>query len=170
MLKVLPERRKNQLGHRVRLLIVAVSRYKDFRLIMDFFNSVYAPSNALLHATSMAGNVFYVCAAVRAKGLIAVYLGYAGLTWLTSYLQVLSMYAEIHSMSRTLIASMRLACTDYRFTVAGRKDQDGVIRRQLMPLKELRVVAGRLFYFDKQLVTNFVYIVLSRSADLLIMH
>ena len=83
---------------------------------------------------------------------------------------VLSMYAEINTASNSLLALMGTVVWrgSGDWSKSGLRGKAG--GQELRALRALKVKAGSAFYFDKQLLLNFVHIVLGQTVDLLIMH
>ena len=94
------------------------------------------------------------------------YAVHAGLFW---YLQVISMYADVHDLSGAVMIAARKvqrSSNSRGYEVSA----GSVIKRELKAMKGLRVMAGKSFYFDKQLILNFVDIVLGQAVNALIMY
>lgn len=133
------------------------------------FNRVFSGFNALLHFLCITATIFSVYTAIRSSGLLAAFGVYGAFMALTFYLTMANCYAETNHGSRILLESLQRVCIRGSEGMAFRRDEE-IARKRIRSLRELRIRAAFVCYYDKQLILTILQIVLVRSVDLLVMH
>ena len=133
------------------------------------FNGFYAPSLGILHAITATGVAYCVYGAARAEAAFALFFGYMAVLWICAYLLVLNMFAELNAASKNLLTLFGAALSSICCWADIQEHQDyNSLGGEWKSLTDLRVRAGSMFYFDRQLVVNFIDVILNESANLLI--
>ena len=140
--------------------------YRCLQLHTNNFNRLFAAFNAMLHGIVIIFVIFCVYGALRMEGILAVALAYLGFWALVTYIVVATSYAEIHRRSVKLLRSIRRAMNGR----TGRRTEGGGIALEIRSIRELCIVGGSAYYFDKTLVLTIVEVVLVQSVNLLIMY
>ena len=153
---------------RKQLLAITLHRYRCLQLSVNGFNTVFGSLNAALHAEMIVAIVFFVYGMARSDGATRIFMAYLVLESITWYPKVISMFAEIHSGSRAHIELAKRA--GWSSGIQTKNTVGSLAKRELRTMKELRITAGGMFYFDKPLVLNFIDIVLGQTVNLLIMY
>ena len=106
---------------------------------------------------------------MRTSGLFAAVTAYFACMGLVFYLSVANSYAETNRVSRKLLQLLRRACRVSRRNVASQTEHR-ISSQRTRTLRELRIHAGPVFFYDKQLVLTTVQIILVQSANLLVVY
>ena len=105
---------------------------------------------------------------MRTEGVVALFQAYLAWWGLLTYLQVMNAYAEINRHSRSLLRSFRACSVSVIAAGMAGRGNVAIVNREVRSFRELRIKAGSVFYFDKQLVPTVIGIVLSQPVNLLV--
>ena len=142
--------------------------YQCCELHAHHFNKVFAPLNAHLHTIAILVVICSVYASFRLERLFAAIAAYWMFVALYSYLSAANSFAEINRQSALLLQVMR--SSDAKHNRSSLKIDRKIDERRLKSLRELRISAGSVFYYDKALVLTIVEIILVQSVNLLVMY
>ena len=131
------------------------------------FNDVTATLNGIVHANIIAIVVMYVYGALRTEGFVAVLSAYFGSVTFIAYCMLTRSYGEINEVSKTLIRAAKVEASVLR--LAGERASSKFVQLEMKSMRELRIMAGSTFYYDKALVLTVIAIIISQSVNLLIL-
>ena len=139
--------------------------YRCCQVHTDAFNRVFGSLNADLHTTVVTIITLSVYCTMRTSWLFAVFTTYFACVCLVFYLSVANSYSETIRVSRTLLQSLKQVGSNGN-VATGRGQK--ITNRRIQALRELRIHAGPVFFYDKQLVLTTVEIILVQSVNLLV--
>ena len=135
---------------------------------MGSFNGAFGLLNGMLHWASTVFVIFCVYGAVWTEGPLSVAIAYWGTFTLVGYQLVVIQYAENNRASKMFLRKVRKAWSCCRGMQSRRRRK--WIGREILSMREMRILAGSAFYYDKLLVLTVFEVVLVQSVKLLIMY